>query len=91
MYPKKIYRAGLCLMCEIRAYGSLYEMGEFLQILGGHLQNMEEAGIAISDHERLRYGHLTFETDSPEAAKLLEAFSGGPVSAEQFADAHRAP
>ena len=51
---------------------------------------MEEAGITISDHERLRYGHLTFETDSPEAAKLLEPF-GGPVTAEQFADAHRAP
>ena len=90
MYPNKIYRAGLCLMCEIRAYDSLYEMGEFLQILGGHLHNMEEAGVAISDHDRLRCGHLTFETDCPEAAKLLEPF-GGPVTAEQFADAHRTP
>ncbi len=52
---------------------------------------MEEAGITISDHERLRDGKITFETEDPEAAKLLEAFSGGPVDAEEFADAHRAP
>ena len=90
MKQMKIYRAGICLMCAIRAYDSLEEMGLMLRLLGERLQQMEEAGVAISDHDRLRYGHLTFETDSPEAAKLLDLFKG-PVTAEQFADAHRAP
>ncbi len=88
MKQMKIYRAGICLMCAIRAYDSLDEIGLMLRVLGGRLHEMEEAGIAISDHDRLRYGHLTFETDSPEAAKLLDLFKG-PVTAEQFADAQR--
>ena len=88
MYIDNIYRAGFCLTCQICERGSLQEIGEFLAGLGDYLYQMEEAGIAISDHELLRDGKLAFETDDPEAAKLLEVFKG-PVDAEEFADAHQ--
>ncbi len=74
MYIDNIYRAGFCLTCQICDRGSLQEIGEFLDGLSEYLHVMEEAGIAISDHELLRDGTLTFETDSPKAAKLLEPF-----------------
>ncbi len=88
MYSDNIYRAEFCLTCQICWCDSLQEIGELLAGLGDYLYQMEEAGIAISDHELLQDGKLTFETDNPEAAKLLEVF-GGPVDAEEFADAHQ--
>ena len=74
MYFNNIYRAELCLTCQICDCDSLQEIGEFLDGLSEHLEEMEEAGIAIGDHDLLKHGKITFETEDPVAAELLDPF-----------------
>jgi hypothetical protein len=72
MYSNKLYGAEIDLTSLVCACNSLLEIGEFLDGLGVYLQKMEDVGIAISDHELLKYGKIKLETDDPKAAEVFE-------------------